>query len=103
MYGQANESILCRYAVWFGGSLMASLVCHPSEILFSVVLTTSRSRSSTRSATRRHSMTRLALVSADGTRFSEVPPRSPVGLYSTVIRTLNVTRMEDMDIIHKIS
>ena len=68
-----------RYAVWFGGSLMASLVrlfFHSKLTAFDLLMLQSPSPSSTVSVTRRHSMTKSGQASADVTKFLEAQPRS---------------------------
>jgi len=68
-----------RYAVWFGGSLMASLVRmfpHSRLMVFDPPIFQSPSPNFTVSVTQRHSTTRLGQASADVTKFLEAQPRS---------------------------
>lgn len=59
-----------RYAVWFGGSLLASLVCLIDYECEFARLTHLLSPSSTPTATRRRNTKKLVPVFADVTRFS---------------------------------
>ena len=63
------------YAVWFGGSLMASLVGPPPLLVNGVSSFLVLSPSSTRSATPRRSTTRLVPAFAGGTKFSAAQRR----------------------------
>ena len=68
-----------RYAVWFGGSLMASLVrsfFYRKLTAIDPLVFQSSSPSFTVSATQRHSMTRLGQASAGVTKSLEALPRS---------------------------
>ena len=75
LFSIGDLTFYLSYAVWFGGSLMASLVGPPPLLVNGVSSFLVLSPSSTRSATPRRSTMRLVPAFAGGTKFSAAQRR----------------------------